>query len=183
MWTRQRPEHQDDNKELQERDRLLSALSGKDLTREPEPAYWTELIARTNRRLDDVSSAKALSISWVARVAIPGAVSILFFFIGLHYYVPERQPDQVTVSEVVLALPRSSQDSLATYILDRMSFSDSGGVSYADVFELTEEELEQYLVHDGASAVVVGSLTDEQVRELLHLLQKADRKSLPREIL
>ena len=55
---------------------------------EPSSAYFANLLVKTNQRIDAVTSGKALSISWLARVAVPGVVAILFFFIGLHYYVP-----------------------------------------------------------------------------------------------
>ena len=176
MWTRQRTEHPSDEEEKRERERLTSLLSGQP-EEAPDPAYWQELMAGTNRRIDNASSARALSVSWVARVAIPGAVSILFFFIGLHYYVPERKPDQVTVIEIVSMLPEESQDSLVAYLLDRTALSDSGLVFYGDLLELSEDEVEQYMVASGHTAVLLKSLPDEHIGELISLLQTRKRTS------
>ena len=51
--------------------------------------YWSNMLVKTNSRIDDVSSVRALSIGWALRVAIPGVVAIISFLIGLHYYSPE----------------------------------------------------------------------------------------------
>jgi hypothetical protein len=171
MWTRQHPENHSDEEEQREREWLMSLLPQKETGVEPDPSYWQNLIVRTNRRIDDVSSAKAISISWVARVAIPGAVAILFFFIGLHYYAPERKPDQVSVSEIVSGLPDASQDSLVTHLLERAVIANSGTAFYDGVLEPSEDEMQQYLVSGGSTGVLLQTLPEDQVSELLSLLQ------------
>ncbi len=155
---------------------MRSLLSGQSEDA-PDPAYWQDLIDGTNQRIDNASSARALSVSWVARVAIPGAVAILFFFIGLHYYVPERKPDQVTVLEIVSMLPVESQDSLVTYLLEKTSLPDSGVVFSDDLLELSEDEVELYMAASGHAAVLLNSLPDKQIEELISLLQTRKRTS------
>jgi hypothetical protein len=173
MWTRQPPEQYSDAEERQEGERLKSLLSRNESGEQPHADYWQNLIGGTNRRVDDVSSAKALSISWVARVAIPGAVAILFFFIGLHYYVPERETNHVTVTEIISGLPLASQDSLLNYLMERAFIPDSDLVFNEDILDLSEYEVEQYLTASENTAVLLEALPEEEFKELLSLLQNS----------
>jgi hypothetical protein len=67
---------------------------------------------KINGKIDDATSGKALSISWAARVAIPGVVAIVSFLVGLHYFAPDASRHAPSVAEVVLALPPAAIDSL-----------------------------------------------------------------------
>ena len=77
----------------------------------PTDAYWQNLIIRTNARIDEATSGKALSLSWAWRVAIPGVFAIVSFLIGVHYYVPGQPDERVTVASVLSALPSAAIDS------------------------------------------------------------------------
>jgi hypothetical protein len=130
-----------------------------------DDAYWQNLLVRTNRRIDDVTSGKALSISWALRVAIPGVIAIISFLIGLHYYVPERASKGTSVEAVVLALPAETQDSLlATLPLnDRLAALSS----YGDYFDLSREQIAGYMIDNGTTGTLLETLTEDQVEKLL----------------
>ncbi len=164
--------------EKQAEERLKSLLSRTEGTGEPAPGYWQNLIARTNRRIDTVSSGKGISISWAARVALPGAIAILFFFIGLHYYVPERGPSQISVSEIVAGMPEASQDSLVTHLLERSQMTDSSTVVYENLLDPSEGDMEQYLVSVGSTSVLLQLLSEDQIDEILSILRHNKESSL-----
>src|SRR5512141_561288 len=91
MKFRQEPRDitESEERELVDSVRALELEGGEKGTAPPiSDAYWQNLIIRTNQRVDAAASAKAISISWAARVAIPGVVAIVSFLIALQYYVP-----------------------------------------------------------------------------------------------
>ncbi len=156
----------------QKEEQSLKALLGKSaVTEEPVPSssYWPALIARTNQRLDDATSGKAISISWAARVAIPGVVAILFFFIGLHYYVPEPPSQVSSLATVLLSLPAETQDSL---LLEpsRIHESFSRADFYEDVFELSNDQITDYFIASGSTGMLLETMTDQEVNDLLATL-------------
>jgi hypothetical protein len=140
------------------------------LTSDPEPQpsdpYWQNLLVRTNRKIDEVSGVKALSISWALRVAIPGVVAIVFFLIGLHYYVPQRSEKETSIEAVVLSLPSETQDSLLTSLPldDRLSAMSSD----ESLFEPTQAQIAEYMLDNGSTEVLLQTLTDSQFDELLN---------------
>ena len=91
------PEHRD-AEEREASNELRTLLRPNELLEQgPDDAYWHDLIARTNRRLDEAASGKAISISWAARVAIPGVVAIIFFFVSgiiLYSKIRKLEADQ-----------------------------------------------------------------------------------------
>ncbi|HMK38239.1 MAG TPA: hypothetical protein VK569_02785, partial [Bacteroidota bacterium] len=58
-------------RELTSEIRQLAGSTGDGKAPGPSDAYWQNLVVKINARIDDATSAKALSISWAARVAIP----------------------------------------------------------------------------------------------------------------
>lgn len=140
---------------------------------EPSPmvpqAYWTNLLVKTNRRIDEATSAKALSISWAARVAIPGVVAILFFFIGLHYYGPETGRKEGSVASLVNTLPQETLDSILAEP-GRLSTSLSAAEVSSDIFQFSMEQISDYLVATGSAQTVVENLDDSEMRVLLSAL-------------
>jgi hypothetical protein len=139
----------------------------------PSNSYWSALLARTNQRLDDATSGKALSISWAARVAIPGVVAILFFFIGLHYYVPEPPPSQGSpLATVLLSLPEETQDSLLLEPSERHE-SLSRQDFYEDVFELSNDQITTYFIETGSTGTVLETMTDQEMKDLLATLSSS----------
>ena len=151
--------------EESEEARLHAMIDTKGVRPGPDDIYWQNLLIRTNRRIDDVTSGKALSISWALRVAIPGVVAIISFLIGLHYYVPERTQKGTSLEAVVLSLPDETQDSLlATLPLrDRLSAISS----FEDLFDLSREQIAGYMIDNGTTSMLLETLTDEQINELL----------------
>jgi hypothetical protein len=142
---------------------------------EPGPsvsdAYWQNLIIRTNQRVDAVASGKAISISWAARVAIPGVVAIVSFLIALHYYVPVQIHQHSDVESVVLGLPDRVMDSLLT----DSSLSEETLVVVAaneDLFDVPSEQIGDYLIENGNATLAVESLPEQQADQMLDLLAK-----------
>lgn len=134
----------------------------------PQP-YWSNLLVRTNQRIDDSTSAKALSISWAARVAIPGVVAILFFFIGLHYYVPEGPKKETSVASLINMLPDETVDSLLVEP-ERLSTSLSAREVSADIFQFSTDQISEYLVATGNAQTAVDNMSDADIASLLSAL-------------
>ncbi len=131
--------------------------------------YWANLLVRTNGRIDEVTSAKALSISWAARVAIPGVVAIIFFFIGLHYYVPETPSRRGSMDAFVSMLPEATVDSVLAEP-DRFNSSPSGEGPVADIFQFSREQITDYLVESGSAEMAVDGMNDTDVAALISAL-------------
>ena len=131
--------------------------------------YWPNLLVRTNQRIDEATSAKALSISWAARVAIPGVVAILFFFIGLHYYVPESSKKESSMASLIDMLPDDAVDSLLVEP-DRLSTSLSAHEMSSDIFQFSADQISEYLVATGNAQTAVDNMSDADVAALLSAL-------------
>jgi hypothetical protein len=160
-----------DERELVEAVRALE----RGLEETPPPAisgaYWQNLIIRTNRRVDEATSGKAISISWAARVAIPGIVAIVSFLIALQYYVPVQTHRDRGVEAFVLALPARAVDSLMT----DPSLSDETLVAIAaneNLFDVPSEQIGEYFIDNGNAAQFVDLLPTEQADHMLNLLAK-----------
>lgn len=134
----------------------------------PPAAYFANLLVRTNERIDQVTSGRALSISWLARVAIPGVVAILFFFVGLHYYGPESMKQQ-SMTEVVSALRAQDIDSM---LVEAASANGTFTSDYpADVFSVPADQLAEFYLSSGSSTEVLESLSDVQAKEIAVILE------------
>jgi hypothetical protein len=131
--------------------------------------YWPSLLVRTNWRIDDATSAKALSISWAARVAIPGVVAILFFFIGLHYYVPEMVKKESSVASLINMLPEETVDSILVEP-ERLSTSLSAREVSSDIFQFSADQITEYLVATGNAQTTVDNMSDADIAALLSAL-------------
>jgi hypothetical protein len=133
--------------------------------------YWSNLLVRTNERLDAAASGKAISLSWVFRVALPGVVAILFFFIGLHYYLPVKPVTQGSIRSVVASLPEADLDSV---LADPSRFHES--LSVADlgenVFDVSSAQIREYFLQAGETQNALESLTDEQLSDVLATLDQ-----------
>ena len=132
----------------------------------PAEAYWSNVIVKANRKIDESTSGKALSINWALRVAIPGVVAVLSFVIGLHYYVPEKPHQNDTINAVLQSLPNQVVDSLLTGNAPAdlsVSPSDIGG----DIFTFSESQIADYLIDRGAAETLVDGLSDQQVGDVV----------------
>lgn len=132
-------------------------------------SYWANLLVRTNQRIDDASSARAISISWAARVAIPGVVAILFFFIGLHYYVPEMPKKESSVASLILTLPQDAVDSLVIHP-EQFGMSLSAADLPSGFFQFSSEQITEYLAATGNHELLVEHMNDAEVSTLLAAL-------------
>lgn len=147
--------------------RTLLAQRGGDGSSSPPDSYWSNVLVRSNQRIDDETSGKALSISWAARVAIPGVIAILSFFIGLHYYyVPDQPKRESSLTAVVLSSSDSAIDSLVSQGLHvedmvRLALWQDG------LFEPTNDQLSDYFLATGKATEVLEVLSVEQVNDLL----------------
>jgi hypothetical protein len=134
-------------------------------------AHWANLIVKTNQRIDEATSAKALSISWAARVAIPGVVAILFFFIGLHYYAPNLSPREGSVASLINTLPVTAVDSILVNP-EGLDVNLSEEDVSTDIFQFSSDQISEYLVVKGNMQTAVDVLDDSDVAVLLAALDK-----------
>ena len=158
-----------EEKGLAESIRAMARQPGDTLSSSPPDAYWQNLIVRTNQRIDDVTSGKALIISWAARVAIPGVVALLSFLVGLYYYAPEQPGQRSSLTAVVLSLPIHAVDSLLadpTQVNESLSLADIGG----DPFALPREQIADYFIETVKANTLMEGMTDQQVNEVLTVL-------------
>ena len=165
-----------DDDELQAVNELRQrVLELQDVPPPPARAYWSSLLVRTNQRIDDASSAKAISISWAARVAIPGMVAILFFFIGLHYYAPDLPQKESSVLSLVKSLPQDAVDSVLTQP-EQVATSLTAADVPSDIFEFSGEQITEYLAARGSEQLLIENMNDTEVLSLIETLDA--RKNL-----
>ena len=130
----------------------------------PADAYWSNQLVRSNQRIDAATSGRALSISWAARVAIPGIVAILSFFIGLkYYYVPDQPKHDGSLAAVVRSASDDVVDSLASRSL---SVEELASIS-PDLLDPTTEQLYEYFLTTGGTNSVLDGLSNDQVSDIL----------------
>jgi len=175
-----KPEKQDltddDEEKLAADVRRLEASRGPAKLHGPPDQYWQNLILRTNARIDDATGGRALSISWAARVAIPGVIAVVSFLIALHYYVPETPNNEVSVSSVVLSLPSAAIDSILqdpSHVDPILSVADVGG----DVLDVSREQIVDYLIASGNATAAMEGLTDREAQDLFAVLSTGNDDS------
>jgi hypothetical protein len=159
----------DDREERRLEEEIARLTEGEAPSAGPQQPYWANLPARINRRIDDATSPRALTISWAARVAIPGVLAILSFLVAVQYFVPMRMQTAAPLRSVVLSLPENAVDSLLAHP-NRIS----GDLSLADLdvdpFPIRKEDLAEYLIASGSIPAVTENLDDEQVTDVLTIL-------------
>ncbi len=138
-------------------------------TREPStppPAYWQNLPLRMNRAIDEATSGVAISLSWVARVAIPGVVAILSFLIGLRYYAPDMGTSPASVKEVAQALPVRTVDSLYVAMI---ASADSATASTFEeqVLAMPVDQAREYYVVQAGTRTLLEDLSEQEVRDVV----------------
>lgn len=132
-------------------------------------AYWQNLIIRVNGRIDGATSGRALSISWAARVAIPGVVAIVSFLVGLHYMVPDAPRHEPSVADIVLSLPPAAMDSL---LIDPSRVDPSLSVVdvATDVFVFSRQQIAEYLIDTGNPGAAVDEVSEGEASTILAVL-------------
>ena len=140
----------------------------------PEAAYWQNLLVRTNERIDRATSGRALTISWAARVAIPGVVAVVSFLVALSYYVPEKRESAEPFLDVVRGLPAQAVDSL---VLAALAPGDSARVEYvADVvFSGADDQIADYIIERGSGEMLEEYVSAQDLSEVLALLGSTER--------
>jgi len=135
-------------------------------------AYWANLLVRTNQRIDDATSTRALSISWAARVAIPGVVAVLCFVFALHYYAPERPELAASLNSVVQTLPDQTVDSLLVAgagqgegALPAMGIGD-------EILQVSREQVADYMIDNGRETQLIEAMDDQQADAFLNALSQ-----------
>jgi len=167
--SRERPDIEREEQEITETLRAVTAGYGKNP--EPNSPYWDDLIVRTNKRLDEATSARAISVSWAARVALPGIVSIIFFFVGLHYYIPERSNEPNPISAIVADLSEEVQDSLMDELV-RAQVAAYDADRYDEIFEIPEDEILSYLLTTEGEGEMFEALSEAEASELLSSMHR-----------
>jgi hypothetical protein len=142
---------------------------GQAETPPPADAYWQNLIIRINKRVDEATSGKAISLSWAARVAIPGVVAVLSFLIGLRYYAPDRLVTPASLVEATSTLPSTAVDSLVALSLARAENSPDETIA-GWVLSVPHDMASDYLCEYVGTSVLLGDLSDAEVKHLLSAL-------------
>jgi hypothetical protein len=148
---------------------LQSELANDPPSPEPPSAYWQNLPIRVNASIDDATSGKALSLSWAARVAIPGIVAVLSFLIGLNYYAPDDGGAVRSFRDVAMAMPPSAVDSLYVASLTAGDTVFVAGLE-TDLLRLPSDLAREYYVANGSTSTLVEDLSDQEMREVLAVL-------------
>jgi hypothetical protein len=152
----------------------VRATVGRMTAKEESPLperYWASLLVRTNERIDKATSPRALSISWAARVAIPGVVAVLSFIVALHYYAPVQPRDtMMNLASVVRALPDRDVDSL----LVAGAGQDEGalqtiGVS-DEMLQVSRDQIAEYFIDNGKETQLVELMDEKQANAFLNAL-------------
>jgi hypothetical protein len=135
----------------------------------PPPAYWAHLLVRTNQGIDRATSPRALTISWAARVAVPGVLAILSFLVALRYFVPVNPESAAPLKALVLSMPERSVDTLLAnprWIGASLTAEDLE----VEPPDPPKEELAEYLIASGRISSVTEALSSDQVTDVLTIL-------------
>jgi hypothetical protein len=137
----------------------------------PAEPFWQNLLVRTNYRIDDVASGKGITISWAARVAIPGVVAIIAFLVGLHYYVPELTAERERLGDIL----RVMSDSAQVNLMDRYSIpaEDLSARAAEGVFDVPVTQAQAYYLETADLSSLGDLLSDEQVSTVLTVLESS----------
>jgi hypothetical protein len=148
-------------------------LAGADAETPLPPAFWSRQIVDTNTRIDDSTSGFAISLSWAARVAIPGVVAVLAFLIGLKYYAPEKISSE-SLRQATAALPEAAVESL--YVAS-VAVSDTAviGEINKSLLALNDEKAAEFFVEHAAEGTLVEDLSDQELREVLAALSSVEK--------
>jgi hypothetical protein len=140
--------------------------------REPDPLpdrLRSAMLVETNERIDRATSARALSLSWAMRVAVPGVVAIIAFFIGLHYYGTPVRQETDALAPVLVDFSDGALDSLmeAHAMVDTTTLVEG---ARGGLFDISGELAADYLLATNQTGVVVEMLQDREVDDVLTVL-------------
>lgn len=137
--------------------------------------FWNALRVRTNERIDHAASGKAITMSWAARVAIPGVVALLSFLVGVHYYAPLPGPPAAPLLSVLNDLPVQTVDSLVLASATVIDSADAELVN-ATVFDAGSDEIAAYLLESGGASGVGEFLDDDDMDQILQSMTKQTQR-------
>lgn len=134
--------------------------------RAPSETYFANLLVRTNERIDRATSGVAISLSWLARVAVPGVVAIIFFFIGLHYYAP--QTPRSSVVDLVNALTPAALDSL---LVEASSDEAVATLVQPALFDVSSDQLAEFYLETVTPATLLKELPEQELAQVAAILE------------
>lgn len=164
--------HQVTDDEEEALERAIRQLDAGTEDAPPPHGFWARQLVDINRRIDDATSGVALSLSWAARVAIPGVVAVLAFLIGLKYYAPDRTVSE-SLRQATAALPAATIDSLyVASVADR----DTATMTDLDrnLLAVTDASAEEYYLEHAQTSALVEDLSDQELHEVLATLSTVE---------
>lgn len=138
----------------------------------PPAAFWSRQIVDINRRIDDATSGVALSLSWAARVAIPGVVAVLAFLIALKYYAPEHSAAE-SLRQATASLAPATVESLYVASVAVRDTATLGEIE-RKLQEFNYATAEEYYVENAPATTLVEDLTDQELHEVLAALSSVE---------
>ncbi len=154
-------------------ERSVREMEGNIADTPPPPAFWARQLVDINRRIDDATSGVALSLSWAARVAIPGVFAILSFLIGLKYYAPERKAAE-SLRQATAALAPATVESLyvaSVAMADTAVLSDMNG----SLLAINNDQAEEFYLANARPSTLVEDLSDQELHEVLAALSSVEK--------
>jgi hypothetical protein len=154
-------------------ERAIREVDGPSVLPPPPAAFWSRQIVEINRRIDESTSGVALSLSWAARVAIPGVVAVLSFLIGLKYYAPEQHAAE-SLRQATSALTAATVESL--YVAS-IAVPDTAVINdvHNSLLSFDREQAEEYYVENARTATLVEGLSDQEFHQVLAALSSVEQ--------
>jgi hypothetical protein len=154
-------------------ERSVREREGPAMVPPPPAAFWSRQIVEVNRRIDESTSGVALSLSWAARVAIPGVVAVLSFLIGLKYYAPERHAAE-SLRQATSALASATVESL--YVAS-VAASDTAVINDVNksLLPFNNVQAEEFYVENAGTTTLVEDLSDQELHQVLAALSSVEK--------
>jgi hypothetical protein len=154
-------------------ERSVRAMDGTGTVPPPPAAFWSRQIVEINRRIDESTSGVALSLSWAARVAIPGVVAVLSFLIGLKYYAPERHATE-SLRQATSSLAVATVESL--YVAS-VAASDTAVINDVNnsLLSFNNEQAQEFFVENARATTLVEDLSDQELHQVLAALSSVEK--------
>jgi hypothetical protein len=157
--------------EHEQEERLRAMLHRRGLTAPTKlpDEMRAAMLVKTNDRIDRATSGRALSLSWALRVAVPGVVAIVAFFIGVHYYTTPAQPDPAGLTPVLSAFSDTALDSLMEVhaVVDTSAIA---GDTQGGLFDIPADQAAEYLLATDRIDVVAETFEEKDLEAVLTVL-------------
>ncbi|MGA9116353.1 MAG: hypothetical protein WB626_06225 [Bacteroidota bacterium] len=164
-----------DEEERRATEALRALVSGavSSLPEPPSGEYWVSLPLRVNRRIDELTSGKALSVSWALRVAAPGIVAVVSFLIGLSYYAPPSTRD--SGSSLPRLVASFGDEELEAVAEDFAPYLAGFETDTEETLSLSAGAAEEYLIGRADLTGLVDALSERETEEILAVLESPSR--------